>query len=156
MPRACTFLILLLLGVVPGLGCGSGGGDGGSGTVPANCGCNAAGAMGTPGSTPSGPNGGMSAGEIALVEEVFAQVNAERTDRGLNPLAWHAAASDVAWTHTLYQVGLGQITHDGPGACASPTDCLDQRLTAGGVTQANRSAWGENVARGQATAQAVM
>lgn len=155
--RASTLLALLLFVAVPNLACGgsSSSGDGTAG-IPQGCGCLAAGAMGVPGSTPMGPNGGMSNAELALVEEVFAQVNAERAARTLAPLQWHDVASDIAWAHTLYQVGLGQITHDGPGNCMEPTDCLDLRLTNGGLSQAARSAWGENVARGQGTAQAVM
>lgn len=150
-------IAILMLAIVPNLACGGGGGSGTTTTtVPVGCGCNVAGAVGAPGSTPSGPTGGMSAAEITLVEEVFAQVNAERADRGLTPLAWHAAASDVAYVHSVYQEGIQTITHDGPGTCADPTDCLDLRLTAGGIGAGARSAWGENVARGQATAQDVM
>ena len=156
LSRALMILASLMLALVPNLACGGGGGSSSTGTVPAGCGCNAPGAVGVGGSTPVGPNGGMSNAELALVEEVFAQVNAERAARTLAPLQWHAVASDIAWAHTLYQVGIGQITHDGPGNCALPTDCLDQRLTAGGITQAMRSAWGENVAAGQGTAQQVM
>lgn len=156
-PKRLVVPVVLLFAVFPVLGCGSsGGGGGGTSGLPANCGCDAAGAIGIGGTTPVGPNGGMSMAELALVEEVFAQVNAERAARMLPALQWHAVASDIAWAHTLYQVQIGQITHDGPGACAQPTDCLDQRLTNGGLPQGGRSAWGENVARGQATAQDVM
>ncbi len=146
-------LAILLLALVPNLACGGGSSPA---PVPAGCGCQAAGAAGVVGSTPPGPQGTMTAAEIALVEEVFAQVNAERMGRGLTALRWHPAASDVAMAHSVHQEAVGDITHDGPGACAAPTDCLDERLSAGGIAPGARSAWGENVARGQATAQDVM
>jgi uncharacterized protein YkwD len=143
---------------LPIWGCGGGGGDSGTPavTIPPGCGCNAPGAVGIPGTTPS--VNGMTAAELSLVEEVFAQVNAERTNRILPPLVWHQLASHVAYDHSVYQEGIGAITHDGPGACVAPTDCLSDRLTAGGIAAGggNRSAWGENVARGQVTAQDVM
>lgn len=148
--RATPWSFLLALCLLLPLGCGSGTSD----IIPdvsANCGCHAAGAVGVPGTTPSGL---MSAAEIALCEEVFAQVNDERMARGLTPLLWHPGASDVAYAHTVYQEGIGTITHDGPGGCVAPTDCLAMRLATGGVT--GFSAWGENVARGQQTAQEVM
>ena len=58
-------------------------------------------------------------------------------------------------THSIYQDSINTLTHDGPGGCTNPpTDCLLQRLNNGGV--AGFSAWGENVAAGQLSAQEVM
>jgi len=98
----------------------------------------------------------MSVAELALADQVLAQVNAERSARALTPLVWHTLAAQVAYDHCIYQESIGAITHDGPGACVAPTDCLLARIAAGGISQLSFSSWGENVARGQVDADAVM
>lgn len=149
---AAAALILLCLGFPA---CGNGGGSN-TNTTPGGCGVMAPGTPGVPGSTPvAGAMTAPTAAELALIEEVFAMVNAERAARGLAALAWgNLARFDVTQTHTEYQESIGMLTHDGPGACAAPTDCLGMRLTNGGVV--GLTAWGENVAQGQTTAAQVM
>jgi uncharacterized protein YkwD len=147
-------LLLLLCVGFPACG-GDGGGGGGT---PVNCGLMAPGAVGVPGSTPTVGAGTLpTPSEQMMIEEVFAQVNAERVARGIAPLAWGTLALfNVTQNHTLYQESIGTLTHDGPGPCVAPTDCLGNRLTAGGIPSPPRTMWGENVAQGQVTAQQVM
>lgn len=81
-------------------------------------------------------------------EQILALVNHERTSRGLQPLQLEARLNAAAQKHTTEQAALGDIYHvssngTGPG----------DRIKATGYTF---SSWGENVAAGQISPEAVM
>lgn len=90
----------------------------------------------------------MSSLEEQYALEVLALTNQERQQAGRPALAWHAAASQVAYDHCLYQQGQGSISHSGPGG-NSPGD----RLSDASISW---STAGENVAVGQPTPAAVV
>jgi uncharacterized protein YkwD len=102
-------------------------------------------------SIPDGGSGNAEApspGEEAWALEVLDRVNAQRQAQGLDPVAWHPVAADVAYAHAWDMDRRGFFDHEnpdgqGPGA----------RLTDAGV-----SWWsaGENIARGQADPGEVM
>ncbi len=148
-----AILLFLCLGFPA---CGNSSGNNPTMTAPANCGVMAPGVPGVPGSTPvAGATTAPTAAELALIEEVFAMVNAERAARGLGALGWgNINRFNATQDHTVYQEGIGMLTHDGPGGCVAPTDCLGNRLATAGV--AGLTSWGENVAQGQTTAAQVM
>ncbi len=155
--RSVFAFLFACLGALPLVNCGSSGGPTltGPGPTPANCGCQTS--MITGGGVATGTS--MTAGELAMADDVLGIVNAERAQRGLSTLEWDTQVAQVAYDHCIYQEGISTITHDGPGACVTnlpTTDCLLQRLIAGGIGQFTISLWGENVARGQQTPDEVM
>jgi uncharacterized protein YkwD len=103
----------------------------------------------------------MTAFELQLAEEVFAQVNAERAAVGLAPLAWRDDVAEVSYQHSIWQRDVnGGLSHDGPGNCVNPPGqfpCGVNRLAAVGLDLGpDYSALGENVAQGQMTMLEVM
>ena len=94
------------------------------------------------------PAATMSTAELAFAEEVLALVNQERTARQLAPLVWDDACADAAYAHAVDMDVRGFFDHSSPDG-KDPGD----RLRAAGVST---SGWGENIARGQGSPQAVM
>jgi uncharacterized protein YkwD len=82
--------------------------------------------------------------ELAFASYLYEKVNELRVANALAPLTWDLGVAGVAWEHTKYMRTTGLLTHDGPGGCALPQDCLGLRLMAGGVAYL---AAGENVGR---------
>ena len=102
----------------------------------------------------SGNDGGsvpaatMSVEERAFADEVLALVNQERAARQLAPLTWDDGCADAAYAHAVDMDVRGYFDHDSFDG-KDPGD----RLRAAGVSS---SGWGENIARGQGSPQAVM
>jgi len=90
----------------------------------------------------------MSASERSLAEAVFALVNEERARTGIEPVAWSEPAATAAYDHAVDMDLRDFFAHDNPDG-ASPGTRL-ARVGVGG------RGWGENIARGQASAAAVM
>lgn len=113
-------------------GCGAGGGGeptGGSGNPPP-------------------PVGSMSSSELAWAQQVLDLVNVERERVSLPPLQWHAAASQVAYGHSVDMDWRNFFSHTNPDGL-SPGG----RINAASIPW---TAWGENIARGQDDPGAVM
>jgi len=130
MRRLMSLLLLAtLFAALPACGGGIGGGGGDdAGTIP-------------PGDTPSET-------ERALALEVFALINEERADYGLPALLWHDGVAQVAYEHSVDMDVRDYFSHVTPEGL-SP----GQRATAAGIEW---SAYGENIAYGQPTPEAVM
>ena len=125
---------LLCVGMVICLGlwaCGGGGGGNGDG----DC------------TTPSSGTS-MTAAEDALGAEVLNLVNAERTGRSLDPVSWHGGLAQVGFEHSWDMNTRGFFAHENP--CGEGPDTRVSRAGIGWTAVA------ENIARGQATAMAVM
>lgn len=104
-----------------------------------------------PGSgAPPAPGSGdtMSTAELDYAMQVHALTNQVRAQNGRPPLAFHDAAAQVAYDHSLYQQGQGGISHTGVGN-SSPGD----RLSAAQIAYSD---WAENVAVGQSTPESVV
>jgi uncharacterized protein YkwD len=127
------FLSLLLLatslGLLPACGGGAGGGGDDAGTVP------------IPPDVPSGT-------ERALALQVFDLVNRERVAHDLPPLEWDEDVAQVAYEHSYDMDVRDYFSHTTPEGL-SP----GQRATAAGIEW---TAYGENIAYGQPTPEAVM
>ena len=80
---------------------------------------------------------------------VLELTNIERARNSLQPLVWHEAASGAARAHSADMQHSGQLSHTG-----SDGSNVGQRLERVGVT--DWWAWGENVAAGQTTPEAVV
>lgn len=85
---------------------------------------------------------------LPVSSQVVALVNSQRAARGLAPLAISPALSGAAESHSRDQAQRSTMSHTG----ATGTNVY-QRITASGYWP---SAWGENVAAGQPTANDVM
>lgn len=132
-----AFLGSVLLGACAALGgCGLGGAAGGLGG-----GGGGGGGGGTPAAT-------MSAQERVYADRVLELVNQERASRSLPLLTWSEAAATAAYGHAVDMDVRDYFDHDSPDG-SSPGD----RLAAAG---AGGRGWGENIARGQGSPEAVM
>ena len=78
-------------------------------------------------------------------------VNAHRAARGLRALNGSSALAAAAVWKARHMARYGYMAHDDPGPPVQRS--AGQRITACGYTG---SGWGENIAYGQATAEAVM
>lgn len=89
-----------------------------------------------------------SAEEAALAQAVVSRVNQERAAQGLQPLEASQPMSDLAWLHSKDMVVRGFFDHTNP-------DGQDPfaRAKAAGI---GFLAFGENIAKGQVTADAVV
>jgi len=83
------------------------------------------------------------------VQQVLDLVNAERTSRGLVPVSLSAELNTASHAHTERQAADGSIFHQDPQDGSSPGDRI-------GRAGYSFSTWGENVAAGYPTAEAVM
>ena len=81
-------------------------------------------------------------------DRILEILNAERTSRGLQPLAFESRLVDAAMAHTQHQASLGMIFHYAPDGTGP-----GERISATGYTF---STWGENVAAGQTSPESVM
>ena len=88
--------------------------------------------------TPVGES--MAASERVLAQQVHALVNAERAVRGLPPMVWDEAASDVGYDHCVDMRVRGYYAHVNPDG-ETPCD----RMQRGGVIMDGCA--GENLAR---------
>ncbi|MFN3258065.1 MAG: CAP domain-containing protein [Ilumatobacter sp.] len=79
---------------------------------------------------------------------ILSLVNAERTQRGLQPLELDERLTEAADRHTSDQAAAGDIYHVAPNGTGP-----GERIAATGYPF---SSWGENVAAGYRTAEAVM
>lgn len=84
-----------------------------------------------------------------LAGQVSARLDALRADRGLAPLVADAALTRAALWKSGHMIALGYFAHEDAPTGRSPGD----RAAACGYTGAG---WGENIASGYATAEAVM
>ncbi len=82
-------------------------------------------------------------------QQVLDLVNAERTSRGLVPVRFSAQLNAASLAHTRRQALDGSIYHEDPQDGSSPGDRI-------GREGYEFSTWGENVAAGYPTAEAVM
>ncbi|MGE0193656.1 MAG: CAP domain-containing protein [Planctomycetota bacterium] len=126
-----TRLVPMVLGALLLAGCGAGGSSG----------------IQLPSEDP-GINGEMTQEEMAYALEVFDRTNAERAGANLDQLTWHAEAAAVAQAHNRDMRTRGFFAHKNPDGLEP-----DDRLTRAGISW---SAWGENIARAQATPAEVM
>lgn len=85
---------------------------------------------------------------LPVSSQVVALVNSQRAARGLGPLAISPALSGAAEAHSRDQAQRSTMSHTG-----STGTNVYQRITSVGYWP---SAWGENVAAGQPTANDVM
>lgn len=139
MRRHATVLLITLL-----LAACGGGGGGGSGSGKKDTTDDGA----PPGGAPNTGSTTMPAASEALAREVLDLLNDERADEGLGPLVLHIDASDVAYDHCVDMDVRDYFSHTNPDG-ESPGD----RLAAAGVSH---SGWGENIAWGYRTPEAVM
>lgn len=144
MPRSLAIVTTLAfaLGLVACGGGGGGGGGGSSGVGSVQ--------VGQP-DCPTHPGSGqtqMSQGEYDDSGDVWCLTNDARAQNNLPPLTFMDPASQVAYDHSIYQQGEGDISHTGEGG-TNP----GQRLTNGGVQW---STWAENVAVGQSSPTSVV
>ncbi len=95
--------------------------------------------------TPGEPTAGVS----SEMQRVLDLVNLERTSRGLVPLGFAPELNVAALAHTQRQAADGDIYHTDPLDGSDPGD----RITRAGYAF---STWGENVAAGYRSADAVM
>ena len=125
-----------IFGLVICLGLGAcGGGGGGDGGVDPNC------------TTPASGTS-MTAAEANLGAEVLVLTNLERTGAGLGALSWHGPLAQVGFEHSWDMNTRSFFSHTNPCG-AEPWDRVDRA----GIAW---NAIGENIARGQSTAAAVM
>lgn len=82
------------------------------------------------------------------VEGCMAQVNVERSARGIALVGYDARLAVSAQNHSAYQASISTMTHNGPGGNTG-----GQRITAAGYVWRT---WGENVAYGYVDCAAVM
>ncbi len=93
--------------------------------------------------------GGLTPAEIAQYEDsVFTIVNQERASDGKASLMRDPELDAIAKAHSVFMESVGIMAHDGIG-----DGTMVDRYNNAGYTY---TAAGENVARGQSTAQAVM
>ncbi|MEV6932396.1 CAP domain-containing protein [Dactylosporangium sp. NPDC051485] len=88
------------------------------------------------------------AADSAMARGVIAITNSVRTRAGCGPVTPSAGLSNAAWQHSWDMAGRGYFSHGSPGGGSPGT-----RVRAAGYRW---SAYGENIAWGQPTAQAVM
>ena len=139
MQRRPLVLLLFAALAVGVAGCGAGGAI--QGAIDG-----VGGGSGGGGGSPAGA--AMSAAERAWALSVLDLVNTERGKAGAPPLAWHEAASQVAYAHAVDMDVRKFFAHDNP-------DGLDPgaRLAAAGIVG---HGWGENIAQGQPDPASVM
>ena len=82
------------------------------------------------------------------VEACMAQVNNERSARGIPLVGYNARVATAAQKHSAYQASINKMTHTGAGNSTG-----GQRITAEGYAWRT---WGENVAYGYGDCAAVM
>ncbi len=97
------------------------------------------------------PGGDWPAARPALADEVLAAVNAHRATVGARPLVVSPALQAAAVWKARHMAKYGYMDHDDPAPPVART--VSQRITACGYAG---SGWGENIAYGYPTAQAVM
>lgn len=85
----------------------------------------------------------------AQMQRVLDLVNVERTSRGLVPLRFSAELNEASLVHTQAQAAAGSIYHTHPSTGEGPGDRISR-------TGYRFSTWGENVAAGYQTPEAVM
>jgi hypothetical protein len=83
-----------------------------------------------------------------IEQQVVDLVNEERAKVGAQPLIVNYSLMEAAWVHNEHMVSIGRICHSGCGD-GDP----GSRIAATGYRSRG---WGENVAQGQPSAQAVM
>ncbi len=83
------------------------------------------------------------------MQRVLDLVNVERTSRGLVPLRFSEQLNEASLAHTQDQAAAGTIYHTHPSTGEGPGDRISQ-------TGYRFSTWGENVAAGYQTPEAVM
>jgi uncharacterized protein YkwD len=94
------------------------------------------------------PSTSTASASLSVNSQVVALVNQQRAARGLAPLAISGALTSAAEGHSRDQAQRSTMSHTG-----SNGSNVYQRITAAGYWP---SAWGENVAAGQPTANDVM
>jgi uncharacterized protein YkwD len=97
------------------------------------------------------PGSDWPAARPALADAVLAAVNAHRAQVGARPLAVSPALQAAAVWKARHMAKYGYMNHDDPAPPVART--VSQRITACGYAG---SGWGENIAYGYPTAQAVM
>ncbi|MEP4651012.1 MAG: CAP domain-containing protein, partial [Ilumatobacter sp.] len=100
---------------------------------------------GPPVTAPPTPAGGVS----TEMQQVLDLVNVERTSRGLVPLTFSPELNVAALAHTQRQAADGAIYHTDPRDGSDPGDRISR-------TGYAFSTWGENVAAGYRSPEAVM
>jgi uncharacterized protein YkwD len=83
----------------------------------------------------------------ADVTTVVGLINTVRTRAGLRPVAWNDQVTAAATAHSIDQAAMNRMTHTG----SDGSDAGDRLTRAGFVWRA----WGENVAAGYTSVQAV-
>jgi uncharacterized protein YkwD len=145
-------LAAALLAMISLAACGSGTSDNttqtglaGTGTNPVLIPVN----VPTPAVMPQDGTGtGMTSRELAFASYLFEKVNEYRTTvaiPALPALAWDVNVAGTASTHTRDQQMKGIMSHDGPGNCAFPQNCLALRLQNDAILYVSA---GENIGRG--------
>jgi uncharacterized protein YkwD len=86
-----------------------------------------------------------------LAAQVVDLINVHRTQMGLEPLAVSPTLTSAATWKARHMAAYGYLAHDDPGAPVPRT--AGDRVAACGYPQAT---WGENIASGYTTAQAVV
>ena len=90
------------------------------------------------------PHAGPNSGDVTTV---LGLINAERTRAGLAPVTWNDKVTAAAMAHSVDQAAMSRMTHTG-----SDGSNAGVRLTRAGFVW---HAWGENVAAGYMSVQAV-
>ncbi|MEU7062620.1 CAP domain-containing protein [Streptomyces sp. NPDC046161] len=115
---------------------------------PKPAGTTAGGSGGTGGSGGSGGTGGSGTADSGTESAVLALVNKERAAAGCGPLATDSALTAAARAYSDTMARSGVMSHTGPDGST-----MTSRVEAAGY---GWSRLGENIARGQADADAVM
>jgi uncharacterized protein YkwD len=97
------------------------------------------------------PDGAWPAARPDLAAQVVDLINAHRTQVGLRPLSVSPILTSVATWKARHMAAYGYMAHDDPGPPAPRT--ASDRMAACGYPSAT---WGENIAMGYATPQAVV
>ncbi len=87
--------------------------------------------------------------ELDYAQDVLDLVNQERTSRGLDPVVEDLEAAEAAYGHAYDMDVRGFFDHDNPTG-----EDPGERLQRAGVN--SLFGWGENIAQGQPTPEAVM
>ncbi|MCA8923789.1 MAG: hypothetical protein KDD82_18410 [Planctomycetes bacterium] len=135
-------------GAPPPTGTGAGTGTG-SGTGSGSAVLNAGSAFWHQNDTLGQPLKVHSASEQSAANEVLNLTNQERATAGLPALAFDTQAQTAAKVHAEDMVGRGYFAHNSPEGW-SPADRLQMTEASG------YSGWGENIAQGHSTPQAVV
>jgi uncharacterized protein YkwD len=97
------------------------------------------------------PDGAWPVARPDLAAQVVDLINAHRAQMGLRPLSVSPILTSVATWKARHMAAYGYMTHDDPGPPAPRT--ASDRMAACGYPSAP---WGENIAMGYATPQAVV